>query len=388
MKLLDRDALKQAVTVALARSPVTALLGPRQAGKTTLARQIAKSSREAHYFDLEDPDDLRALEHAKATLDGLAGLVVVDEVQRRPELFPILRVLADRPGRPARFLVLGSASPGLLQQSSETLAGRIEFIELSGFDLAETGHRHWRRLWLRGGFPRAFLAATDADAFSWHRGFIRTYLERDLPQLGLGLPALTLDRFWTMVAHYHGQTWNSSEIGRSLGVSDVTTRRYLDILSGAFLVRQLPPWFENLSKRQVRAPKVLLRDSGILHRLLDIVTLKGLLSHPKCGASWEGLAIEHILRHAPDWRGYFWATHSGAELDLLLVRDRQRHGFEIKWGDAPQATKSMDIAVADLGLDSLAVVYPGTRRAKLHKDITLLPFCEVTGYLTEIGIGN
>lgn len=384
MKLLQRSDLAANVRAALQRSPVTALLGPRQSGKTTLARQIVSGTRRSHYFDLEDPDDLRALEQPKAALSGLSGLVVIDEVQRRPDLFPVLRVLVDRSDEDTRFLVLGSASPDLLRQTSETLAGRVEFIELGGFTLEEVGARHWRKLWLRGGFPRAFLAATDEDAFAWHRSFVQTYLERDLPQLGLSLPAATLDRFWTMVAHYHGQIWNSSEIGRSLGVSDVTTRRYLDILSGAYLIRQLPPWFENVGKRQVKAPKVYVRDSGVLHRLLDILTPKGLTAHPKCGASWEGFVLEQVLRRCGDRGAYFWATHGGAELDLMLVRGNERHGFEIKWGDAPHATKSMNIARDDLGLSSLAVLYPGTRRATLPGKAELVPVVEMHAYLREL----
>jgi predicted AAA+ superfamily ATPase len=333
-RTVQRREFRANLERALARAPVTALLGPRQAGKTTLARQIARSVRASHYFDLEDPDDLRALDFAKAALSPLEGLVVIDEVQRRRELFPVLRVLVDRPDNRALFLVLGSASPELLRQTSESLAGRIEFVELSGFRLDEVGTRHWRRLWLRGGFPRAYLAASDEDAFAWLKSFVQTYIERDLPQLGLSLPAPTLHRFLTMIAHVHGQIWNASDVSRSLGVSDQTTRRYLDMLSAAYLVRQLPPWFENVAKRQVKAPKVFLRDSGVLHRLLDITSPKALVRHPKCGASWEGFVIEHLLRRCRDAQGYFWSTHAGAELDLLLLRGRHRYGFEIKWGDA------------------------------------------------------
>jgi uncharacterized protein len=248
------------------------------------------------------------------------------------------------------------------------------------------GGAHWRKLWLRGGFPRAFLAKGDEDAFAWHRSFVQTYLERDLPQLGLTLPAATLDRFWTMAAHYHAQIWNSSEIGRSLGVSDVTTRRYLDMLSAAYLARQLPPWFENVGKRQVKAPKVYVRDSGVLHRLLDIVTPKNLTAHPKCGASWEGFMIEQILHHCGDRSAYFWATHGGAELDLMLIRGTQRHGFEIKWGDAPQTTKSMAIALDDLKLSSLAVIYPGTRRIQTEDQIELVPASALENYLDELNL--
>ncbi|MBI3464508.1 MAG: ATP-binding protein [Planctomycetes bacterium] len=376
-----RTEFRAAVERGLARAPVTALLGPRQAGKTTLARQIVQGVPGSHYFDVEDPDDLRALEHAKTALSALDGLVVIDEVQRRPELFPVLRVLVDRPDNRSRFLVLGSASPELLRQSSESLAGRIEFVELSGFRLDEVGTRHWRRLWLRGGFPRAYLAESDEDALAWLKSFVQTYLERDLPQLGLSLPAPTLHRFWTMISHVHGQTWNASDVARSLGVSDQTTRRYLDVLSAAYLVRQLPPWFQNVAKRQVKAPKVYIRDSGVLHRLLDIASARALVAHPRCGASWEGFVIEHLLRRCGDAQGYFWATHGGAELDLLLVRGERRFGFEIKWGDAPGITKSMHVALADLRLDTLAVVYPGDRRAALNKKVELVPLTLLDDYL-------
>jgi len=383
MRTIARPGFVAAVQRALARAPVTALLGPRQAGKTTLARWISEGRSDCHYFDLENPDDLRALEHPQVVLGGLNGLVVIDEVQRRPELFPVLRVLVDRPDETTRVLVLGSASPDLLKQSSESLAGRIEFVELAGFGLDEVGSGLWRRLWLRGGFPRAYLAASDDDAFAWLANFVRTYLERDLPQLGLSLPPPQLDRFWTMVAHYHGQTWNSSEVARSLGISDQTTRRYLDVLTAAYLVRQLPPWFENVAKRQVKAPKVYLRDTGLLHRLLDITGPKAVFSHPKAGASWEGWVIEHILRRCGDRQAFFWATHGGAELDLLLVRGERRFGFEVKLGDAPAVTKSMNIALADLGLSSLAVVYPGQRRVSVDRRIELIPLSELDGFLNE-----
>ncbi|MBM4095025.1 MAG: ATP-binding protein [Planctomycetes bacterium] len=386
MKTLPRHEFVALVNRALARTPVTALLGPRQVGKTTLARDVAAERSDCHYFDLENPDDLRALDQAQVVLGNLDGLVVIDEVQRRPELFPVLRVLVDRPRAKTRFLVLGSASPGLLRQSSESLAGRIEFLELRGFGLDETGFEHWQRLWLRGGFPRAYLAASDTDAFDWLANFVRTYLERDLPQLGLSLPPALLDRFWTMVAHYHGQTWNSSEVARSLGISDQTTRRYLDVLTAAYLVRQLQPWFENVAKRQVKAPKVYLRDAGLLHRLLDIGALKSLFSHPKAGASWEGWAIEHILHRCGDRQAYFWATHGGMELDLLLVRGERRFGFEIKLADAPPITKSMRIALTELRLSALAVVYPGERRAVLDDRIELMPLSAIDDYLSHWGL--
>jgi predicted AAA+ superfamily ATPase len=299
--------------------------------------------------------------------------VIIDEIQRRSDLFPILRLLADRDPPPARFLILGSASPDLLRRSSESLAGRIEFLEMAGFDMEETGVDGLPDLWWRGGFPRSFLAANDTDSVSWRENFIRTFLERDLPQLGLNIPALTLRRFWTMVAHYHGQTWNGSEIAGSLGINDTTARRHLDILAGAFMVRVLPPWFEKVAKRQRRAPKVYLRDSGILHSLLGITSPRALLTHPKCGASWEGLAIETVLRFLPTRDAYYWAVHGGPELDLLLFFEGTRLGFELKFVDAPELTRSMRVAMEDLSLDRILVIYPGDRRYILDDRIEAVP---------------
>jgi len=374
--MIARDELHRRIRTGLKRSPIVLLVGPRQCGKTTLARADTESRKRSAYFDLENPLDVAALDEPMTALESLTGLVVLDEVQRRPEIFPVLRVLADRRPVRTRFLILGSASPELLKQASETLAGRVEQIEMTGFDLSEIGPEKARRLWVRGSFPPAYLARTAEASKTWREDLIRTFLERDIPQMGLNLPAPTLRRFWTMVAHYHGQTWNASEIGRSLGVSDVTTRRYLDVLTGSYLLRQLSPWHENLKKRQVRAPKVYIRDSGLLHTLLGINSHREILSHPKCGASWEGFAVEEILRSARPREAHFWGVHAQAELDLLVMRRGKRLGFEFKYGDAPTLTRSMEIASADLKLDSLVVVYPGSRSYRLAKNVKVLPLNE------------
>jgi len=362
---------------ALKRSRVVALIGPRQCGKTTLARQIVPPDS-PNYFDLEDPTSLARLTEPMTSLSTLRGVVVIDEVQRRPDLFPVLRVLADRKPLRARFLILGSASPALLRQSSESLAGRAETIPLSGFSLAEAGAKQQNRHWLRGGFPRAFLARSNADSLAWRRQFIQTFVERDLPQLGINIPAQAMLRFWTMVAHYHGNIWSAAEPARSLGISEPTVRRYLDALTGLFMVRQLQPWHENLGKRQVKSPKIYVRDSGLLHQLLGIRTDKELLSHPKCGASWEGYAVEEALKHFQPDEAYFWATHQGAELDLLLFKDGRRLGVEIKRMDAPTLTPSMRIALENLRLDRLVILYPGSTRYVLAKRVEVLPLATLT----------
>ena len=306
-------------------------------------------------------------------LGELRGTVVIDEIQRAPELFRVLRVLADRADAPAKFLILGSASPALLQQSSESLAGRVEVIELTGFSLAEIGTAQMQSHWMRGGFPLSFLAATDDDSFAWRKNFIRTFAEQDLAMFGGAIAPAAMLRFWTMLAHYHGQMWNASEIAASLGVAATTVRRYLDLLSGTFMVRQLAPWHENLGKRQVRAPKIYFRDCGLFHTLLGIRSETDLLTHPKLGASWEGYAIEQaILHHQPD-EVYFWATHNGAELDLLMFKGGRRYGIECKRADAPKLTPSMRTAMSDLKLDSLTVLYPGTRSYALEENIRVEP---------------
>lgn len=370
--MIARERLQAAIRRALGRSRVVALIGPRQSGKTTAARRIV-AAHSANYFDLEDPASLARLAEPMTALARLRGVVVIDEVQRRPDLFAVLRVLADRRPLPARFLILGSASPDLLRQSSESLAGRLETIAIAGFSLEDLGARQLARHWRRGGFPPSFLARSEADGAAWRRQFIQTFLERDLPQLGVGIPGPTLLRFWTMVAHYHGNVWNAADPARSLGVSEPTVRRYLDLLTGVFMVRQIAPWHENLKKRQVRAPKIYVRDTGLLHQLLGLRTERELLSHPKCGASWEGYAIEEALKLVEPDAAYFWATHQGAELDLLLIHRGRRYGVEIKRADAPQLTRSMRVALEDLQLTHLTVLYPGTRRYALGERVSVVP---------------
>lgn len=342
--------------------PVVALLGARQVGKSTLARQLfSAGGSEGRYFDLEDPDDLGLLQNPKFTLAPLRGLVVIDEIQRRPELFPTLRVLADRPDFPARFLVLGSASPELLRQSSESLAGRIAFHELPGFSLADVGVSSADRLWVRGGFPASYLAPDDARSARWRAGFVQTFLQRDLPGLGVTIPPAVLERFWAMLAHGSGQVWTGSDFASSLGVAESTVRRYLDLLQSTFAVTVLRPWHENLKKRQVKSPKVYVSDSGLLHSLLRLRTAEEVERHPKAGPSWEGFALSAVVRHLRAWKDecYFWRTHTGAELDLLVVRGLKRYGFEFKRTSSPDITKSMHIARADLKLDDLVVVHAG-----------------------------
>jgi predicted AAA+ superfamily ATPase len=370
--MIPRPQTSEAIRTALDRSRIVALLGPRQCGKTTLARQFV-APESANYFDLEDPLSLARLDEAMTTLRSLSGLVVIDEIQRRPELFPTLRVLADRDPLPSRFLILGSASPALLRQSSESLAGRLETVRIGGLTLADVGMKEHEKHWLRGGLPLSFLAGSETDSLAWRKNFIQTFLERDIPQLGIGTPAPTLFRFWTMLAHYHGQIWNAAEPARSLGVNESTVRRYLDLLEGVFMVRQLPPWHANLKKRQVKSPKIYFRDSGLLHQLLGIRTLDDLLSHPKCGASWEGYIIETLLACVQPDEAYFWATYAGAEIDLLLFKGGRRIGIEIKRADAPRLTPSMRAALTDLGLDRLLVVYPGERSYTLAETIKVIP---------------
>ena len=376
--MIERSRRLAELRAALKRSRVTALVGPRQAGKTTLARQIVPPDSPA-YFDLEDPTSLARLTEPMTALAPLRGLVVIDEIQRRPDVFPILRVLADRRPLRARFLILGSAGSDLLRQSSETLAGRIETVTLSGFGTDELGAdpATLRRLWRRGGFPPAYLARSERESYVWRQQLIQTYLERDLPQLGITIPAPTLLRFWTMLAHYHGGIWNAAEAARSLGVTEPTARRYLDILTGLFMARQLRPWHQNLKKRQVKSPKVYLRDSGLLHTLLGLATERDVLSHPKAGASWEGFAIEEALRTIRPEAAYFWATHTGAELDLLLFVGGRRYGVEVKFQDAPRLTPSMRIALEDLGLRRLSVLYPGDRRYPLDRRVDVVPLAEL-----------
>ena len=355
--------------------PVVGILGARQVGKTTLARQLTEGRRGGvTYFDLESAEDLALLADPMLALQPLRGLIVIDEVQRRPDLFTQLRVLVDQPRTNRRFLVLGSASPDLLQQSSETLAGRIAFHELNGFSLEEVGLQEWPKLWHRGGFPRSFLARSEGESLRWRNALMRTFLERDIPALGLRLPALTLRRFWMMLAHYHGQVWNASEFARSFGVAHTTVQRYLDLLSATFMVRQLPAWYENIGKRQVKAPKVYFWDSGLLHALLGLGSSRSIETHPKVGASWEGFALDSVVTRlgALPEECYFWAAHSGAELDLLVVRGGKRIGFEFKRTTTPALTRSMHVALNDLRLSRLDVVHAGSRSSLMHPKVRAL----------------
>lgn len=370
--MIRRLVYLRRLRVALERSRVVVLAGPRQCGKTTLARQLLAADS-VNYFDLEDPTSLARLAEPLTALQPLRGLVVIDEVQRRPELFPILRVLSDRDDLPARFLVLGSASGDLLRQSSESLAGRMERVVIQGFSLAELGTAVEERLWLRGGFPLAFLAASDADSLAWRREFVNTLLERDFPQWGVRVPAEALRRFWSMLAHYHGQTWNAAEPARALGVSESTTRRHLDLLTDALVIRQLPPYHANVGKRQVKSPKIYVRDSGLLHHLLGIDSPKALLTHPKVGASWEGFVIEQLLASEPHDEAFFWATHQGAEIDLVLRRGTELLGIECKRADAPRLTPSIRTALQDLGIRRAAVLYPGSKRYTLAEHVEAVP---------------
>ena len=374
--MIERAGCLGQLEAAITRSPITALLGPRQCGKTTLARQLA-STRGAAIFDLESEPDIRRLANPEMVLGALDGLVVLDEIQRMPRLFTALRVLADRPDARSRFLILGSVSPDLVRGVSESLAGRVEFVELTGFDLAETGPPAWRRLWLRGGLPRSYLAASDDDSMAWRDGFVRTFLERDIPQLGITIPPAAMRRFWTMLAHWHGQIWNGSELGRAIAASDKTVRRYLDLLTGTYMVRQLQPWFENVAKRQVKAPKIYLRDTGLLHALLGLPDDAALLGHPRVGASWEGFAIEQILGSLSRRDAWFWGAHGGGELDLLVIERGRRIGFEVKFNEAPRITAAMRNVAETLALDHLFVVCPTPHAYPVDAGITVLPITEV-----------
>lgn len=382
---MDRPAYLQKIEAAFDVHPVVALLGPRQCGKTTLARVFAKASAaDVTEFDLENPTHLARLQEPMLALQELKGLVVIDEVQRAPGLFEVIRVLVDRENNPARFLILGSASRDLIQQSSETLAGRIAHIELTPFLASEVGSASIKTLWLRGGFPLSFLAKNEANSAAWRKSYIATYLERDIPALGIQIPAPTLRRFWLMLTHYHGQIVNYSELGRSFGIADTTARKYIDILSATFMLRQLPPWHENLKKRQVKSPKIYLRDSGLLHTLLGVDDAKSLSFHPKLGASWEGFAMEQIIQlyQAEEGECYFWSAYGRAEVDLLLVKGGKRLGFEIKHTSTPKVTTSLVTAQEDLGIDELIVVFPGQDSFPLTETI------RAVGLETLIGTNN
>jgi predicted AAA+ superfamily ATPase len=376
MAMIARLALQQTIRRKLESNRVVALIGPRQCGKTTLAREFVAPSS-INYFDLEDPLTLVQLDQPMTALQDLTGLVVIDEIQRRPDLFPVLRVLADRTPLPARFLILGSASPQLLRQSSESLAGRISIVTMGGFCLAEVGASAQNTLWRRGGYPPSFTAPSEEASLEWRKDFVRTFLERDIPQFGFNIPATSLFRFWTLLAHYHGQVWNAAEAARTLNVNQSTTRRYVDLLQDLFMVRLLQPWHANLGKRQVKSPKVYLRDTGLLHALLGVRTEQEMLLNPRCGASWEGFVIEEVIKAASSDEAYFWGTHSGAELDLLLMKDGKRIGVECKRMDAPRLTPSMAAAVNDLELSKLLVIYPGPKPYSLTERIQVVPLASL-----------
>jgi len=381
--MIKRAKYKKHIEEALGRSRAVALLGPRQCGKTTLARELVDKDS-PNYFDLEDPSSLIGLADPKTALASLKDIVVIDEVQRRPDLFPILRVLLDRSPLPAKFLILGSASPDLLRQSSESLAGRLEMIEMDGFGLSEVGQKGASRLWLRGGFPLSFLARNDVDSFAWRKSFIQSFLERDLRQQGINIPAVALHRFWAMLAHSHGQIWNAAPFATSLGITEPTVRRYLDILTGVFMVRQIQPWHANIKKRQVKAPKVYIRDTGVLNSLLGLKTEAEVLRHPSCGASWEGYVIEEVIHSVEPDDVYYWATHQGAEIDLVFTKGGRMYGVEVKRADAPTMTPSMRIALEDLKLERIIVIYPGNKRYSLHKKIDVVPFESIAVGMKEM----
>ena len=354
------------------RSPIVSITGLRQSGKTTLAKDFASQYQgSCTHFDLEDPRSLARLSEPMTALENLSGLVVIDEVQRLPAIFPVLRVLADRKEKPACFLLLGSASPLLIKEISESLAGRVALLEMDGFNLMEVGSEESKILWNRGGLPPSFLGGSDTRSLQWRQDFMTLFVERDLPQFGVTFPSAAMRRFWVMLAHYHGQTWNASELAKSFDASQAIIRKKLDILTGAFAIRQLPAWYENLGKRTVKSPKIYLRDSGLLHALLNLSTFDQLESHPKLGSSWEGFCIEQILSITGSLNAYFWATHAGAELDLFLVHNGKRIGVEIKYSDGPTTTRSMRQALEDLSLDHLFVVYPGKDDYPLDKNITV-----------------
>ena len=381
--MIDRAEYLRRMATATKRSPVTSLLGPRQCGKTTLAREFA-ATRAATLFDLGSDADIRRLSNPELVLGQLEGLVVLDEIQIMPRLFRVLRVLADRPDSRTRFLILGSASPEIVGGAAESLAGRVEFIDMTGFDLVEAGAENLRKLWRRGGFPRSYLASSETDSTGWRSGFIRTFLRRDLPQLGIAIPPTAMRRFWTTLAHYHGQIWNAAKLGRTIGVSDKTARHYLDLLTGAFMVRQLQPWFENTAKRQVKAPKIYIRDTGLLHSLLGIGEDRDLLGHARVGASWEGFAIEQVLSALGQPDAWFWATHGGGELDLTILARGLRIGFEMKFSEAPKIAASTRNAAETLALDHLFVVCPTRHTYPVTEKITVLSAGDLVGLRERI----
>ena len=362
-------------------APIVALVGPRQCGKTTLAHQFAKQhpNQPVHFFDLENPEDLKRLENPTLTLEPLQGVIVIDEIQRRPELFPVLRVLVDKHPK-TQYLILGSASRDLLAQSSESLAGRIGYIEIGGFSLETVPTDSAQKLWIRGGFPRSFLAQNEEISYEWRQDFITSFLERDVPNLGIRIPATTLRRFWIMLSHYHGQIFNASEIGRSLSISDATARHYLDILSGTLMIHQLQPWHYNTKKRLVKRPKMYFRDSGIFHALLALEDSESVTTHPKLGASWEGFALEQVLQHLNlrQEETFFWSIHAGAELDLVFRHKGRLYGVEVKYNEAPALTPSMTSAMQELSLAHLWVIYPGKNNYPLGKAVSAVSIKHLT----------
>lgn len=373
-KLIKREAEIEHINNLISSFPVTAILGPRQCGKTVLANQVAFD----HYFDLENPRDSVRLETPQLALEDLEGLIVIDEIQRFPDIFQLIRYLVDSKSK-QKYLILGSASRDLIRQSSESLAGRIGYHRLGGFTLSDIGKKNLQKLWLRGGFPRSYLAGSSSKSFLWLENYINTFLERDIPQLGISIPARTLRKFWTMISHYHSQVLNHSEIGRSFGISDMTVKKYMNILEGTFMLRVLQPWHTNTKKRLIKRPKIYIRDSGIFHSLMSIENKKQLFSHNKLGASWEGFALEYISRsiNKRDEELYFWQTHAGAELDLLWQHKGKNWGIEFKYADAPRKTKSMEIALKDLKLSHLWVVYPGKKAYKLSKNLSVIPIHDI-----------
>ena len=378
--MIYRERLIKEIASSLKNYPVTAILGIRQCGKTTISNYISKKYSTT-IFDLEDPVSTTQLEHAPMiTLESLQGLVIIDEIQRMPQLFQILRVLSDRKENNTRFLILGSASPRLIKESAETLSGRVSYIDMSGFTIDEIAVSDQNKLWLKGGLPLSYLSSSIKLSYNWRANFVRTFLERDIPNLGINVPTHALRRFWTMLAHFHGQIWNGSDFARSLSVTEPTARKYLDILTDAYVIRQLSPWHENISKRQVKAPKIYIRDTGLLHFLLSLEGNQ-IMSHPKLGLSWEGFVIEQIISIMGTHNFYFWATHAGAELDLLMFGNNKRTGIEIKFSDAPRTTKSMHIAIDNLKLDRLIIVYPGNKTYKLTETIVVVGLAEIINYL-------
>lgn len=376
---IKRQPELQVLKTLLKDNPIAAILGPRQCGKTTLSRQFSSIWHSGvTIFDLEDARDVQRLHDPFLALEGLKGLVIIDEIQRLPNLFPTLRVFVDR-SKETKYLILGSASRDLIKQSSESLAGRISYFEIGGFSLRHIGTQNLERLWIRGGFPRSYLASSEAASYKWRQDFIATFLERDIPQLGLKIPAKSLRTFWTMLAHYHGQIFNASEMGYSLGVSQHTAQRYLDLLSGTFMVRQLQPWYYNTKKRLIKRPKIYFRDTGILHALLSLEKKKDILSHPKLGASWEGFALEEVIKGLGlrEEEAFFWGVHTGAELDLVFEKKGKLYGIEVKYSQAPSLTPSMRFALKGLSLKHLWVVYPGKEKYSLNRDATVIPLTDI-----------